>query len=67
MGDKVSRASCLCPKCSDEQFDPSECMFCARKIKGKGNLRSTSGARMCVGCLKEAMKLLAEIIEKEAS
>jgi len=42
-------------------------MFCARKIKGKGNLRSTSGARMCVGCLKEAMKLLAEIIEKEAS
>jgi ribosomal protein L24E len=56
----MSTAVCYCPKCSDEKFNSSRCMFCQAGLKGEGKLKSSNGARVCISCIKKGMKLLEE-------
>lgn len=60
--------SCLCHNCSpDYKFNPSECMFCHKRIPPTGGkLRSPNNARICVECMTSAGKVLEEAINEEA-
>lgn len=63
----MSQEACLCAKCSNEKFNSLECMFCSGRIPAEGGkLRSVNGARVCVGCIKKAFKVLEKVIKQEA-